>query len=214
MVILEKYNGFQRGIQGFKKGHPTPLEWREKVGKSGRLRKGKTYEEIYGSEKGKEEREKRKRRVQVTCIICGKTKEKSKYFEKQRFCSIECINIWQRRNQKTKYCLICNKEFKVKPSENDRKFCSLSCSKVRLKETFKEHFEKVKEQVKILEEQGYSCFTPDIKPRPDIIAKKDGKIYAVEVEFQEYPDYDKYNNINFFDDVIWLVFKKENKAKI
>lgn len=42
------------------------------------------------------------------------------------------------------------------------------------------------------------------KVRPDIIARKDDKVYAVEVEFEK-PDYSKYEGIQVFDDIMWIL---------
>jgi hypothetical protein len=47
-------------------------------------------------------------------------------------------------------------------------------------------------------------------PRPDIIAFKDGKIIAIEVEFGKVRP-EKYNDCHFFDEVIWI--KKEHKRE-
>ena len=49
--------------------------------------------------------------------------------------------------------------------------------------------------------------------RPDIIAIKDNKIYAVEIEMKPWHDYDKYKNLKFFDKVIWVKNEKGKKLK-
>ena len=39
---------------------------------------------------------------------------------------------------------------------------------------------------------------------PDIIARKDGKFYAIEIEFNK-PNYKKYDGITLFDKVEWIL---------
>lgn len=70
-----------------------------------------------------------------------------------------------------------------------------------------EHKMALLDEVRILKEQGFKVLNVD-KVRPDIIARKNGKIYAVEVEFSE-PDYGKYDSQNIFDDIIWI--RKEHR---
>jgi len=75
----------------------------------------------------------------------------------------------------------------------------------------KQHDQAIFEEIKNLEKQGYKCL--DIgswhAKKPDIITTKNGKIYAIEIEFSK-PDYNKYNGQKFFDDIIWII-KKEVK---
>jgi|SRR3989338_3760753 len=53
---------------------------------------------------------------------------------------------------------------------------------------------RIKDEIIELERQGFRCVPVGGKVRPDIIAIKDGKIYAVEVEYKKRPDYAKYND--------------------
>jgi hypothetical protein len=55
----------------------------------------------------------------------------------------------------------------------------------------------------MLKQQGFEVLIVD-KVRPDIIARKEDKIYTVEVELDK-PDYDKYEGIKVFDDVMWIL---------
>lgn len=50
-------------------------------------------------------------------------------------------------------------------------------------------------------------------PVPDIIAIKDGKVYAVEV-FSKAPQKDKYNDYPFCDDVIWIDLRRNLQKQI
>jgi len=64
-----------------------------------------------------------------------------------------------------------------------------------------------------LENQGFRVFLPDQKPVPDMIATKEGKVYAIEVESygKGRPDYEKYDVPHSFDDVIWIIKEEEDE---
>jgi len=75
-----------------------------------------------------------------------------------------------------------------------------------------EHDQWIKEEMARLMEQGYKCLdigSLDAKI-PDIIAVKDGKIYAIEVE-RCAVDYNKWTGQTFFDDIIWVVKSKNRR---
>jgi hypothetical protein len=72
------------------------------------------------------------------------------------------------------------------------------------------HQKTVLNEINRLHLQGYKTLNGDLKPHPDIIAVKDGKIYAIEIEFGR-PNIAKYNDIDFFDDVLWI---KKSKCDI
>lgn len=55
------------------------------------------------------------------------------------------------------------------------------------------------------EKRGFK-FIPLVKIIPDAIAIKEGKIFAVELE-HKIPRYEKYNNQQGFDDIIWIIKK-------
>lgn len=72
------------------------------------------------------------------------------------------------------------------------------------------HYELILEAKKEMEEQGFRCI-PIGKIVPDLIAIKGDnlKIFAVEVESGKgVPNYNKYDNVSFFDDIIWKVVRK------
>lgn len=67
-------------------------------------------------------------------------------------------------------------------------------------------WKRIMDEIQELEKQGFRCI-PITCVIPDIIATRDGKIYAIEVEYRK-PNYVKYNKDNYkdrFDDVIWLL---------
>lgn len=65
---------------------------------------------------------------------------------------------------------------------------------------------RLEEEMKKLSEQGFNCVPVGGKVRPDIVAFKNGKIYAIEVEYKKRPNYSKYDKlkIEYFDEVIWI----------
>jgi len=67
-------------------------------------------------------------------------------------------------------------------------------------------WDRILKEIPELEKQGFKCI-PIGKVIPDIIAIKNGKIYAIEIEYQK-PNYLKYNKDNYkgyFEDVIWIL---------
>lgn len=68
---------------------------------------------------------------------------------------------------------------------------------------------RILEECAELERQGFRAIPVGWRIIPDIIAIKDNKVFAVEVEYGK-PNYSKYTpEIQaFYDDVIWLIRKK------
>lgn len=67
-------------------------------------------------------------------------------------------------------------------------------------------YERILSEIPELEKQGFKCI-PIGKVVPDIIAIKDGKVYAIEVERGK-PNYSKYDKDNYkkmFEDIIWIL---------
>ena len=75
-----------------------------------------------------------------------------------------------------------------------------------------EHNDECAKLKQELEKQGFKAI--DINAlKPDIIAVKDGKIYAYEVEFQN-PKYEKYNECSFFNDIIWVLKSRKKNYTV
>jgi hypothetical protein len=73
-------------------------------------------------------------------------------------------------------------------------------------------YQRILDEIREFEKQGYKCVPTDHRVRPDFIAVKNDKIYAVEVEYGK-PRYSKYHDqeiMKYIDDVIWLVRKSKN----
>jgi PP-loop superfamily ATP-utilizing enzyme len=116
------------------------------------------------------------------------------------------------------------------PSRANEKYCSLPCAlvdvhrsrkgnhrteeeKQKIRERFILHQKAVIEQTEVLKQQGFKVINID-KVRPDMIVRKDDKIYAVEVELSK-PDYSKYEGVEVFDDIIWILrIPKQYKSPI
>ena len=72
-------------------------------------------------------------------------------------------------------------------------------------------YERILKEVVELEKQGFRCI-PIGKVVPDIIGIKDGKVFAIEVEYHQ-PHYEKYTDDirKYFDDIIWIIKKKRDR---
>jgi len=71
--------------------------------------------------------------------------------------------------------------------------------------------ERIIKEAEELKKQGFRII-PLIDVFPDIIAIKDGKIFAVEVEYGK-PNYNKYTDEirQYFDDIYWIIRKRDKK---
>jgi hypothetical protein len=75
------------------------------------------------------------------------------------------------------------------------------------------HLIMISKECARLEEQGFRVI-PIVKAIPDIIAIKDGKVYAIECETYGNPAYKKYVGIDYFDDIIWIVGRRQLKKNM
>ena len=84
-------------------------------------------------------------------------------------------------------------------------------TKEKLKNNIKIANERILKEIKEFESQGFRCVPTGGKVRPDFIAIKDNKVFAVEVEYQRPPNYSKYTNEAklFFDDIIWILRRRK-----
>lgn len=73
------------------------------------------------------------------------------------------------------------------------------------------NFKNILSEIPELEKQGFRCI-PIGKVIPDIIAIKNNKVYAIEVERSNSPRYSKYDNkdhTKYYDDIIWILRKNK-----
>jgi hypothetical protein len=75
---------------------------------------------------------------------------------------------------------------------------------------------RIKDELVELRKQGFVCVPVGGKIRPDIVGFKDGKVYAIEVEYKQQPNYSKYTDDarSYFDGVIWINKHKYAKPEI
>lgn len=66
-------------------------------------------------------------------------------------------------------------------------------------------YPRILKEIPELEKQGFRCI-PIGKVIPDIIGIKDGKVYAIEIEYGN-PRYEKYTDEirQYYDDVLWIL---------
>lgn len=81
-------------------------------------------------------------------------------------------------------------------------------TRIKKRSNHEKAFNKIKEQIIHLEKSGYRCVPVGHSATPDIIAIKDNKVYAIEVESQKrtildiIPKYGK--TAEYFDDIICI----------
>lgn len=85
-------------------------------------------------------------------------------------------------------------------------------TRLKKKDNHKKAFAIILEQIDRLEKSGYRCFPVDHCATPDIVAIKNGKVYAIEVEKgnRTISDiYEKYQlTEKYFDDIICLTLNR------
>ena len=153
----------------------------------------------------------------INCIICNKKFYiiKSTYKTK-KFCSNKCRGTYfTGYNNVTKRLDVQNKirNFRLGKTNNGdghpMKHSIETRQKMKGHRKLTLHHERILQEIPELEKQGFRC-VPNTKIIPDIIAIKDNKVYAIEVEYQK-PDYNKYTNCKLYDDIIWIVKKTSIK---
>jgi hypothetical protein len=73
-------------------------------------------------------------------------------------------------------------------------------------------WKRIMNEVYNLEKQGFRCI-PIGRVIPDIVAIKDNKVYAIEVEYKRVPDYDKYDRKDlkkYYDEIMWIIKNKQH----
>lgn len=185
---------------------------------------GKSLEEIYGVKKSKEIKEKISKSLTVVSLfVTLKCKECKKEFtvkdykcnKNKVFCSKECRDKFVK-----------GKTFEeLFGKEKAEEIGSRISSKVLGRKNpspdipgCDKHAIKILEQTKILEKQGYRAI-PLYKTFPDIVAIQGDniKVFAVEVEVEKPKNrmrlnkYDINKTKKYYDDIIWIIIKKEKK---
>lgn len=133
-----------------------------------------------------------------------KTKRKLSKISKGRISSDDT----RRKMSKSMKILWKNKEYRHKVTNASHYFNGHKVNikiRKRISKGFKRHQKAILEEMENYRKHGFEVVNTD-KIRPDFIARKDGKFYAVEVEFGM-PSTTKYNNIKVFDDIIWIIRK-------
>ena len=188
----------------------------------------------------KSTRMKRHKKISIFCDFCKKNIERCPSLTKNRkhqFCSRKCTGEWQKIHLRGKNNPFYGKKHtketlekglkanlgKKYPEEVNKKkglpgilnpfFGKKHTKKTRklLRKLSSEHKNEILNQIKMLEEQGYKCWCPDSGARPDIVAFKENKIYAVEVEFG-IPNTEKYKENTFFNDIFWIIKKHKKET--
>ena len=167
--------------------------------------------------------------MKFECYICGKAFKKfpSERKYNRKFCSRQCYNRWKDTpeykamvSEKSKKRWA-DSEYKKRVTRKiwESKHLPANCeehgienSAMIQKNSRELHAKLVLEETKKLEQQGFRAI-PLIKVYPDIIAIKNGKVYAVEVEAPHSSSrmtakYDKYDDIKWYDDILRILYKR------
>jgi len=172
---------------------------------------------------------------EFTCEGCG---AKFIEYRDSRFCSRKCwkkkVVAWNKGltsqdervkrylrpvNIKEKTCIVCGTKFTnhslglFGKAFEIRRFCKKDCWKEyrlrrKLEWKSKSHSFLINEQKEKMQADGYRVISLS-GVIPDLIALRDGKVFAVEVETgSQQPNYKKYENRKDYDDVIWKLKPK------
>ena len=126
---------------------------------------------------------------------------------------IENNKKWERTEEYRQNC----REAQIKRWENNPEYRKSQTEHLRrIRTTHREkrvyyihaHEKEVEKQTSLMNSQGFRAINVSISAKkPDIIAFKDGKIYAVEVETlrRRSPNYEKWEPSSPFDDIIWVI---------
>jgi hypothetical protein len=139
-----------------------------------------------------------------TCPECKSTFN-CRITERKKYCSYACFNKF--RSEKT------FEEFYGKEQSKIMKHNLSTALKKAKYNCNGQHYEEILRQAKILEEEGFRCI-PIGKVIPDIVAVRDGKIFAIEVEKGKRPNWNKYTDDirKFYDDIIWILLRKDKRT--
>ncbi len=148
------------------------------------------------------------------CLNCKKVFRKN---GNRKYCSMKCyFEYWRSHSRCVPLtCLVCKKTILFRPSDitKNKKFCSRQClAKWKRSKTDHWHDDEVKRQTQVFESQNYKCIPTGLVsfPIPDIIAIKNEKIYAIEIQ-KEYAHTEKYEAeiAKYFDDIHWIIFQEK-----
>lgn len=177
----------------------------------------------------------KKDKIILKCIGCGKEFKRSGCDVRKgriKYCSHKCYMEhfvpWNKgliqprdKNIKEKKCMFCGKVFTNWEHHvfgkffEKMRFCSKDCwynhqNKCKNEYWKNTHSDYVNIQEVALKNQGYRVIKTG-GALPDLIAVKDGKIYAIEVETgTQRPQYNKYTDSikEMYDDIIWILKPK------
>ena len=171
------------------------------------------------------------------CLKCGK--EFYAYYFSKKFCSRKCYFTYQVHTPSWNKGLTKETDIRIKllaekisntlkrnyrngqrlphhiKKQNSTQYIHRDCLPIKqdIIETPGQnvHQDIIKQEIAEYEKQEFRCIDLS-KVIPDFIAIKDKKVYAVEIELHS-PNYDKYNENKFYDDIIWIRYKKIKMEK-
>ena len=153
----------------------------------------------------------------TNCLVCKKSfsikLSQIKQSKSGNFCGRKCYSEFKKGKRPPNFASLAQKARiaslgKKLSKEHRRKISEASKGRNGVAIAFK----RVMAEIPELEKQGFRCIPVDHKITPDIIGIKDGKVYAIEIEYRN-PNYEKYNEETkkYYDDVIWIIRKIHRK---
>jgi hypothetical protein len=167
-------------------------------------RKGKTWEELYGPERAEELKEKLRERNRRLGIFCELSRG-----DKNPMANPEVRTRWEK--------VVKSEEYRKRKSEiQRRKMSDNSYKEWWYKRYIEKTYGAITKVAEKLRAQGYRVIPLHHGyPVPDIIAIKDGRVYAVEVvSSTEQINPNKYNRVTFYDDIWWIVYRGEESGQV
>lgn len=136
-------------------------------------------------------------------------RSKTPDYSNTKFCSFKCRQTWMSRPARRElHRKLSLKQGLRPPSRKGSKWTPSQRQKItkirKGNATLHVAHRRILKEVRGLEKQGFKVM-PITQVIPDMIAIKNGKIYAIEVEYNGKPNYDKYAKAPWFTNVTWLL---------
>jgi hypothetical protein len=187
----------------FKPGHESPMK-NPKIAK----KQGESLKEWYKTPEGIEKKKRTSERNKVLGLF------NKPVYNRKEWLQTEKGKVWLKEYTENRKNWDLDYINKTSKTLSGRKLPTEHKDNIRkgVKEALKNHRhdKAVDEQIDIFKSDGFRCIRTDKKPIPDFIAIKDGKAFAVEVEFDIRHKLGKYkdNDPNTaYADVIWIIKK-------
>lgn len=205
-TVRDKKGRYAKGNTPWTKGRHRTKETKEKLSESLKI-SPKNW-------KGKHHTEEAKRKISEGLKEYYKTHDapsKGKHCSEKTKKAVSKANTGRKFSKEHKRKLSLAHSGRRHTKEAKEKISKASIESQREESGPSKHYIKILEEAKNLESRGFRVI-PLGKVVPDIIAIKDGKVYAIEIESKVrragsnyYQKYDISDMKKYFDDIIWII---------